>query len=154
MISPRWFGLLVLLLCLAADAGAQPLRVQGGSQTLQITTALPGQQPTPVVNTGTTLRFRRQSQISKITVSTSCPGQRFSLRARAVSVQDGSPAPAVTLTHGMPAADLIRDIPGQPVNPPIRRATIEYTASSTFEQGNSTELGADSHTVTFTIVAQ
>jgi hypothetical protein len=60
----------------------------------------------------------------------------------------------VTLTHGMPAADLIRDIALEGVNPPFRRATVEYTASATFEQGNSTELGTDSHVITFTIVAQ
>lgn len=154
MKARRWFGILALLLSIAATAGAQELRVQGGDQILQIATALPGQEPTPVVNTATSLRFRRQPQISKITISTSCPGQRFTLRVRAVSVQDGTPAPIATLTHGMPATDLIRDIPGQAINPPIRRATLEYTASARFEQGNSTELGTDAHVITFTHVAQ
>jgi hypothetical protein len=154
MSTLRWFGILALVLCAGAAARAQELRVQGGNQLLQITTALPGQEPTPVVNSATALRYRRQAQISKITISTSCPGQRFTLRARAVSAQEGIPAPMVSLTHGMPAADLIRDIPLEGVNPPFRRATVEYTASATFEQGNSTELGTDTHVITFTIVAQ
>jgi len=154
MSTRWWFGLFALALCAGATAGAQELRVQGGNQLLQITTAPPGQEPTVVVNTATSLRYRRQPETSKITISTNCPGQNFTLRVRAVSVQDGTPAPAITLTNGMPAVDLIRDIPGQAVNPPIRRATLEYTASATFEQGNSTELGVDAHVVTFTHVAQ
>jgi hypothetical protein len=154
MSARRWFGIFALVLCASATAGAQEVRVQGGNQLLQITTALPGQEPTVVVNTATSLRYRRQPQTSKITISTNCPGQSFTLRVRAVSVQDGTPAPAVTLTNGMPAADLIRDIPGQAINPPNRRATLEYTASATFDQGNSTELGADAHVITFTLVAQ
>ena len=154
MNARLWFGSLVLAICATATAGAQALSVAGGNQVLQITSAQPGQQPTPVVNTLTTLRYRWQAQVSKITISTSCPGQRFSLHARAASTQDGSPAPAVTLTHGMPAADLIRDIPAWWFLPLTRQATVEYTASATFEQGNSTELGADSHVITFTLVAQ
>ena len=154
MSTRRWFGLFALALLAGATAGAQELRVQGGNQLLQITTALPGQEPTVAVNTATSLRYRRQPVTTKITISTNCPGQSFTLRVRAVSVQDGTPAPAITLTSGMPAVDLIRDIPGQAVNPPIRRATLEYTASATFEQGNSTELGVDAHVITFTHVAQ
>ena len=154
MIARQWFGIFALALCAGATAGAQGMRVQGGNQLLQIATALPGQEPTVVVNTATSLRYRRQSETSKITISTNCPGQNFTLRVRAVSVQDGTPAPAITLTNGMPAVDLIRDIPGQAVNPPIRRATLEYTASATFDQGNSTELGVDAHVITFTHVAQ
>jgi hypothetical protein len=154
MSAVRWFGILTLLLCAGAAARAQELRVQGGNQLLQITTALPGQEPAPVVNSATTLRYRRQAQISKITISTSCPGQRFTLQARVTSAQEGVPAPTVTLMHGMPAADLIRDIPLEGASPPFRRATVEYTASATFEQGNSTELGTDTHVITFTILAQ
>lgn len=154
MSARPWCAFFALVLCASATAGAQELRVQGGNQLLQITTALPGQEPTVVVNVATSLRYRRQPQMSKITISTNCPGQSFTLRVRAVSVQDGTPAPAVTLTSGMPAADLIRDIPGQAINPPNRRATLEYTASATFDQGNSTELGLDAHVITFTLVAQ
>ena len=154
MSTTRLLTLSVLLVCAGTIVQSQELRVQGGNQLVQITTALPGAEPTPVVNTATTLRFRRQPEATKITISSSCPGQRFNLRVRAVSVEDGNPAPPVNLLHGMPAMDLIRDIPGQRINPPIRRATLEYTASATFEQGNSDELGVDSHTITFTHVAQ
>ena len=153
MNARYWIGIVALLACVAASAGAQGFRVRGGNQLLQITTALPAQQPTSVVNTVTSLRFRRQSRISKITVSTSCPGQRFTLRVRAVSAQAGTPAPTVTLSNGMLAADLIRDIPALRISQ-NRTATLEYTASATFDQGNSTELGVDAHVVTFTHVAQ
>ncbi len=154
MNAPLRFGILAVLMCIAATAGAQDLDVRGGNQVLQITSAQTGQEPTPVMNTATTLRYRRQPQKSKITIATSCPGQSFTLRVRAVSVADGTPAPEVTLTSGMPAADLIRDIPAQGGNPPRRTATLEYTASATFEQGNSNEVGTDSHVITFTLVAQ
>jgi hypothetical protein len=154
MNTRRWLGIVTVLSCAAAMATAQELRVLGGDQVLQITSAEPGQEPTPVVNTTTSLRYRRQSRVSKITIATSCPGQRFTLKARAVSVQDGSPSPMVTLIHGMPAADLIRDIPARFIISFFRNATVEYTASATFEDGNSAELGADSHTITFTMVAQ
>jgi hypothetical protein len=154
MNAPLRFGFLAVLMCIAAMAGAQDLSVRGGNQVLQITSAQTGQEPTPVVNTATNLRYRRQPQTSKITVSTSCPGQSFTLRVRAVSVQDGTPAPTVTLTNGMPAADLVRDIPAEGGRPRRRTATLEYTASSSFNQGNSDEVGADAHVITFTLVAQ
>lgn len=154
MSARLWFGSLVLAICASATAGAQALSVAGGNQVLQITSAQPGQEPTPVVNSLTSLSYRRQSKISKITISTSCPGQRFTLRVRAVSVQDGTPTSTITLTNGMPAADVVRDIPAQGGIPPRRSAALEYTASSTFDQGNSTELGTDSHVITFTLVAQ
>jgi hypothetical protein len=154
-MNARWAcGLVATLVLAGTPAWAQALQVQGGNQVLQITTALPGTEPTQVVNTSTSLRYRRQSQMSKITVSSACPGQRFTLRLRAVSVQDGNPAPSVLLVHGMPATDLIRNIPALVFLPFPRRATLEYTASSTFDQGNSTELGVDAHVVTFTLVAQ
>jgi hypothetical protein len=153
-MNARAWSAILLMAFLCGSAGAQELRVEGGNQLLRITTAAVGQEPTQVVNTLTTLRYRRQNQVSKITVSTSCPGQRFTLRARAVSVQDGSPAPAVALVNGMPATDLIRDIPVRFFIPFNRRATIEYTAGATFSQGNSDELGTDAHTITFTLVAQ
>ena len=127
------------------------LSVRGGNATLAITTAAPGSQPTPVTDVSTQVRYREQSVITKITVSTSCPGQKFTLKALAVSPQRGVPAPEVTLVDGMPSAEFIQDIPTGNRN---RTSTIQYTASATFAQGNSVELGPDVHTVTYTLVAQ
>ncbi|HTY57623.1 MAG TPA: hypothetical protein VMF59_02360, partial [Bacteroidota bacterium] len=90
--------------------------------------------------------------ISKITVAASCPGQRFSLSVLATNLTYGVAAPQVTLFNGMLATDFVKSIPtGNPLN---KTCTLQYTASSTFAQGNSTELGNDVYTVTYTLVAQ
>jgi hypothetical protein len=61
--------------------------------------------------------------------------------------------PAVALTNGMLAVDFITSIPGAAgwttVTP-----TLQYTASATFAQGNSADLGNDVHTVTYTLQLQ
>jgi hypothetical protein len=47
--------------------------------------------------------------------------------------------------------DLLTDFPVGKKNVNIR---IQYTASATFSQGNSVELGADVHSITYTLIAQ
>jgi hypothetical protein len=147
----------VLILLLLASAAVLPpargqISVQGGNPLLSITTGTAGAQPVSVTNVSTSLRWRKQNVISKITVSTSCPGQRFSLTVLATNLAYGVAAPQVTLFNGMLATDFVLSIPtGNPVN---KTCTLLYTASSTFAQGNSTELGNDVHTVTYTLVAQ
>ena len=132
---------------------AQPISIGGGNKTINITTGIPGGEPLPATITSSTLRYRRQTLPSKITVSTSCPGQSFGLQVVAVSVPDGVAAPAVDLVNGMAAVDLITSIPAKP--PTTQRScTLQYTATATFSQGNSTELGNDVHTITYTILAQ
>ena len=86
-----------------------------------------------------------------MTVAATCPGQRFGLKVLAVGPTVGVAAPEVTLVDGMPATDFITNIPigGNPVS----TCTIRYTASATFDQGNSTDLGTDAYSVTFTLVA-
>jgi len=70
----------------------------------------------------------------------------------ATNVSSGVAAPQVTLSNGMLATDIIRSIPtGGTLN---KSCTLRYTASATFAQGNSTELGTDVHTVTYTLMAQ
>lgn len=108
---------------------------------------------TPVANSARTLTYRRQVAISKITVSTSCPGQSFTLKVIAIGVPDGNAAPEVDLLNGMPATDFIVNIPARPPTT-ARTCNLRYTASATFAQGNSTEDGNDVHTVTYTILAQ
>lgn len=124
--------------------------IVGGNQLLSITTGIAGGQPASVVNTNSSLRFRLHGVVQRITVSTSCPGQRFTLQVVATNATAGIPAPPVTLIDGAPAANFLTNIPAAGGN---GRCTLQYTASATFAQGNSGELGNDIHTVTYTIIA-
>ena len=133
-----------------ADAQWQ-VTVQGGDALLSLTSALPGQQPVPVFSTTTRVRFRSGTAPRKVTVSTICPGQRFTLSVLAIDLTVAVSAGEVPLTDGMLGLDFITDIPG---GSPNGRCTLRYSASATFEQGNSTELGDDTHTVTYTILDQ
>jgi hypothetical protein len=145
---------LLAVLC-AAGAAVQiraQISVQGGSPLMSITAGTAGAQPVAVTNVATSLRWRRQNVITKITVSTSCPGQRFSLTVLATNLTYGVAAPQVTLFNGMLATDFVKSIPtGGTLN---KTCTLLYTASSTFAQGNSTELGNDVHAITYTLAAQ
>ncbi|HAV22085.1 MAG: hypothetical protein A2X67_08345 [Ignavibacteria bacterium GWA2_55_11] len=147
------FFLTALFFVSSADAPAQAITVNGGNLSMTITAGVAGGEPTPVTNTVVTIDFRRQTAISKITVQTSCPGQKFNLNVVATTSEVGSPAASVNLVNGMLATDFITSIPVKPPNKAFT-ATVQYTASSTFSQGNSTELGNDIHTVTYTLVAQ
>ncbi|MBM4162370.1 MAG: hypothetical protein FJ217_14875 [Ignavibacteria bacterium] len=144
----------VCLLALAStlsEAHAQ-ISVRGGNPTLSITTGFPGSEPIPVVNVATSLRYRRQAQIAKITVTTSCPGQSFTLKVLATNIDQGVAAPEVTLFQGMLDTDVITNIPSAGFV--WTNATLQYTASATFADGNSAELGNDVHTVTYTLQVQ
>jgi hypothetical protein len=146
-------GSLFIALALFSSVSRSQVTVQGGNPVLSITTGTAGLAPTPVVSSTASLRYRRQPVVTKITVSTSCPGQRFSLSVLAVAPTAGIAAPSVVLANGMLPIDFLVSIPsGGGGN---QRCTLQYTASSTFAQGNSSELGGnDVHTVTYTLVAQ
>ncbi len=92
----------------------------------------------------------RETESEKLLSGTVCNGQSFNLSVLATTVTSGVAVGTVDLVTGSPAIDFIRDIP--------RRAggscRLNYTASATFAQGNSTENGNDSHRVTYTIVRQ
>jgi hypothetical protein len=130
---------------------AQALSIIGGNQTMTVTTATVGSQPTAVNNTNVRLRVREQAAISKVTAQTSCPGQSFNLRVVVTSSPVGTIAPAVNLVNGMPATDILTSIP---VGTRLRTVRIQYTASATFDQGTTADMGADVHTITYTLVAQ
>jgi hypothetical protein len=157
-MTRAWYIAAAIFLMAGAmpDASAQgPVRVQGGDLLLSITNGAPGQQLLPVLNTSTRLRFRRGIAQTKVSVSTVCPGQRFTLSVLATNLNAGVAAPEVQLTDGMLAADFITDVPSRPPNRPMTgQCVLRYTASATYEQGNSTELRDDIHTVTFTIMDQ
>lgn len=125
-----------------------------GNVTMTITTGIPNGQTVPVQDATSRLRFRRQTVITKITVATSCPAQHFGLSVRATALTHGTAAPEVTLTNGMPETDFVTDIPARAGGSPQAECTPNYTASATFAQGNSVELGPDVHTVRYTLIAQ
>lgn len=135
-----------------SSQGTAQITINGGNQTMTINAGTAGGQPTNVVNTSCSLSYQRQSKISKITVATSCPGQSFSLGVVATNVTKGVAAPQVTLVNGNPATDLVTSIPT--TGSRNATCTLQFTASSTFSQGNSNDVGNDVHTITYTIQAQ
>ena len=150
---PRSVAMLILVCAAGASIPARgQISVQGGNPLLSVTTGTAGGQPVAVTNVSSSLRWNRQNVITKITVATSCPGQRFALTVLATNLTYGVAAPQVTLFNGMLATDFVKSIPTG--NPLRKTCTLLYTASSTFAQGNSTELGNDVHAVTYTLVAQ
>lgn len=148
-----WTLLLTALPLSKAAAQVGDIVVLGGDQTMNITTSVIGSEPTAVVNVSSTLQYWREKKVSKITVATTCPGQRFNLAVVATGVTQGVAAPQANLMDGMLALDLITDIPSAKTWTSAT-STLRYTASATFAQGNSAELGSDVHTVTYTILGQ
>ncbi len=141
-----------LVSLIATNSHGQAISITGGNISLSITTGTAGGQLVNVINTAVTLNYQKQSVLAKISVSTSCPGQRYDLSVLATNVTNGVAAPQVTLVNGSPAIDLITGIPS--TGSKNASSTLQYTASATFSQGNSTELGDDIHTITYTILAQ
>jgi hypothetical protein len=143
-----------ILLCaglVGQEVHAQPW-ITGGSVILQVSANAPAPEPITATNVATRLWWLRQNVLTKITVSTACPGQRFGLRVYATAISAGVAAPEVTLTNGMPAVNLIVNIPTGGAL--FGNCTLQYTAFASYSQGNSTEVGNDVHTVTYTYVAQ
>ncbi len=119
---------------------------------MTITTGIAGGQLVNVINTTCYLTYHGSlTHVKKITVSTTCPGQSFNLSVVGTVTGGGTAQAAVTLTTGMASTDFVRDIP---VNTTNGRCTLNYTASATFAQGNSTDFGNDVYTITYTIVTQ
>ncbi len=151
--STLFLSILIGFLVSGVSTSEAQLSITGQAPTLSIPAGTPAGGPIAVIHNSSTIRYRRQAVISKITVTTSCPGQDFTLKVVAVSPPAGIAAPEVTLVNGMVPRDIITNIPTSP--PPGNvNATLQYTASSTWAQGNSAEVGDDIHTVTYTLVAQ
>jgi hypothetical protein len=150
-------GIFITVLLAALTVGSsEHARAQlwqfGGSPLLTVASGPAGGEPVPVTNTSASLFWLRQIVVSKITVSTSCPGQHFTLRVAATNVSAGVASPEVTLNDGMLATNLITNIPAGGAF--FNTCTLRYTAASTFSQGNSSELGNDVHSVSYTLLAQ
>ncbi len=145
-------GLVVGFLLGSVERAHGQLWILGANPQMALTSGTPGGSMIPVVNTGSRIFWFRQAATTKITVSTSCPGQHFSLSVVATGVSSGNPAPEVNLTDGMPPTDFIVNIPAG--GGMIKSCTLRYTASASFAQGNSAELGSDMHSVIYTLLAQ
>jgi hypothetical protein len=136
-----------LMLTVASFLDAQTL---GGTANpvLDITAAVPGSEPTPAVNTASTIDYKGKAKITKITVRTVVTGsQKFDLTVRAAVTSGHGSAVTVTLLNGMLAADFITDIPK---NAGQSSPALTYTSAPQFSDGS----GSDSHTVTYTQVNQ
>jgi hypothetical protein len=147
------FWVISFVLLIAKEASGQSLTIGGGNQTLTITTGIPGGQLVDVVNATCTLTYvipLLPLRNWKITVNSSCPGQNFDLSVVATNVTRGTAAPEVALLSGNPAIDFITGI--GPSFWQSYSCRLNYTASATFAQGNSTEVGNDVHTVTYTLL--
>jgi hypothetical protein len=138
------FGLTII-----ASPGLAAQTLSGtATPSITINAAVPGSEPTPKSNTGSKITYSGKSYISKITVSTSCPSQKFDLSVIATGVTSGHGSPvSVTLLNGMLAADFITSIPASAT---AITATLRYTAAPQFSDGT----GTDTHTVTYTQAAQ
>lgn len=142
----------VMILCLLiavsmANANAQSIATGGTAPKLNVTAAVAGSDPTPVVNTSSQIVYTSGGgRPSKITVITSCPNQKFSLTvvAGAIPANGGTAAAAVTLSNTMLAADFITNIKK---NSGPFAVTLQYTTAPLISQGT----GTDSHTVTYTV---
>jgi hypothetical protein len=149
----RLLYILGFALLITAEGAGQSITMSGGNQTLTITTGIAGGQLVNVTNTSCTLTYVTPIfpfRNWKITVGTSCPGQSFNLSIVATSVTRGTAAPEVALFNGSPAIDFITGIPYSWWASGTCR--LNYTASATFAQGNSAEVGNDVHAVTYTLL--
>ncbi len=148
------FYVVSLVLLIYAEGAGQRLRLSRirTNPTLRITTGIPDGQLIDVVNTGASLRYSTPNYLTwKITVRTTCMGQSFTLHVVTTDPERGTSAGEVTLISGAQAIDFITGIPGNTRN---ADATLQYTASATFDQGHSGDEGNDRHTVTYTIQRQ
>ena len=131
----------------------------GGTVSLTIDSATAGFEPDNESDNFTELSWDADYGVtSKITVTTSCPSQNFSLFAELNittfgSGSVGSEQGEIELIDGMFDTDMVLNIPpSQPGR--VGSGTITYRASAGVADGNSTEHGDDLHTVTFTLTAQ
>ena len=150
-VSGISFCIILIALAILTPAANAQITV-GGNITFNILTGTAGSQPDPDSTPTTTLRYTRQAKICKITVTSTCPTQAFNLQVVATGVTYGVAAPAVTLISGMAPVDFITSIPNSGFT--SSTVTLQYTASATFAQGNSAEMGNDKHTTTYTLQAQ
>ena len=129
----------------------------GGSVPLTLTTATAGAEPNSASDTSTQVTWDADFGVtSKITVSTICIDQDYSLTVELLIISSGSGGNElgpIVLIDGMAETDLLTNIP---FTSPARvgTGTLTYVASATVADGNSSDNGDDIHTVTLTLTAQ
>jgi hypothetical protein len=97
----------------------------------------------PVTNTATTLLWGINSSLKKITARTNLAAPNYILKVLAVSPTTGTAAPEVTLSTT--ATDFMTN-----VGRSSGTCTLQYSGYALASKG----VGSDSHTITFTIIAQ
>ncbi len=160
----RWCVLPVIFTLIVigpAIANAQTFLFSGGGGTinLQIETATAGSEPNSATDNFTELSWDADYGVtSKVTVTTTCPSQNFSLFVELTVTTYGTGSVGteqgeIELINGMLDTDMLRDIPllspGR-----VGSGTLTYRAVATVSDGNSNENGDDVHTVTYTLTAQ
>jgi len=157
----REFFILILLFGLAPllvdKVYGQGIEITGGDVTLTISTAIAGQEPDPVTNESTGLRYYGTpgNEKFKITVQTNLFPQNFTLKVMAINLigsnedksKPGNPGKELTLSTT--PQELVKNIRGGTADDP-HWCTLKYTALATVEQGT----GNDVHTVTYTITVK
>ena len=153
--------MLLLIAHLAIESRAQEFRFNagGGPISLLVQTATAGSEPTDATDNGTEIYWDANFGVpTKITVSTTAPGQSFRLYVSlSVPSQGGGGQgvvkPEVQLIDGMLDMDIFTDIP---TSLPGRQGfgSLIYRAAATVAEGNSNEHSDDTHLVTFTLLAQ
>lgn len=145
----------------ARGVAAQELRFNsgGGPISLTIESAVAGSEPLDATDNSTEIYWDANFGVpAKLTVTTIAPGQNFNLYLL-LSIPDqglaaqGVVQPEIQLIDGMLDTDILTAIPS---TLPGRQGfgILEYRATATVADGNSTEHGDDSHIVTFTLLAQ
>jgi len=131
----------------------------GGPITLEISDAPAGAEPVDATDAGTAIFWDADlGTAAKLVVSTISPSQHFRLfvALRVTSYGSGSVAdmnPEVELVDGMFDADLLTNIQPGPRSQQ-GTGTLQYRASARVGDGNSTIHGDDTHTITYTLLAQ
>lgn len=152
---------LFLISHIAIESRAQEFRFNagGGPISLLVQTAIAGSEPTDASDNSTEIYWDANFGVpTKITVSTSAPGQSFRLYVSlSVPSQGGGgqgvTQPEIQLFDGMFDMDIFTDIP---TSLPGRQGfgSLIYRAAATVAEGNSNEHSDDIHLVTFTLLAQ
>lgn len=97
-----------------------------------------------------TLQWEGGDQWAKISVSTFCPGQRYTLTVEARSAVNGDSEGAVNLVDGMRDTDLVVRVKKRKHG----SAQLVYATEVLFEQGSTESSQSDIHSVTYTISEQ
>jgi len=143
----------------SVDAQRLEFLTGGGPITLEISEAPPGGEPVDATDAGTRIFWDANLGVpAKLVVSTMATSQHFRLfvELQVTSYGTGSMVdmhPEVELVDGMFDEDILTNIlPGS--RSQQGTGLLRYRASARVADGNSQTHGDDTHTVTYTLLAQ